>query len=62
MNINEKYIAKLICEEITKSDVVDIFKKNKEIEKEIRKIVADVLTDFFKVMYQHDNIFKNLIK
>jgi hypothetical protein len=52
----------MISEELKKSDVVDILKKDKNAEKEIKKIVADVLTDFFKVMFQHNSLFKNLVK
>ena len=60
--INENKIAYMISEELKKSDVVDILKKDKTAEKEIKKIVADVLTDFFKVMFQHNSLFKNLVK
>ncbi len=60
--INEHKIAHLISEELKKTDVIDILKKDKDAEKEIRKIVADVLTDFFKVMFQHNSLFKNLVK
>jgi hypothetical protein len=60
--INENKIAYMISEELKKSDVVDILKKDKNAEKEIKKIVADVLTDFFKVMFQHNSLFKNLVK
>lgn len=60
--INEHKIAHIISEEFKKTDVIDILKKDKDAEKEIRKIVADVLTDFFKVMFQHNSLFKNLVK
>ena len=60
--INENKIAYMISEELKKSDVIDILKKDKNAEKEIKKIVADVLTDFFKVMFQHNSLFKNLVK
>lgn len=60
--INEHKIADIISEELKKTDVIDILKKDKDAEKEIRKIVADVLTDFFKVMFQHNSLFKNLVK
>ena len=58
---NEKVI-KLIAEEISKSDVIDIIKKDKDFEKRVKDIVSDVIVDMFRVLYQHNGIFKSLGK
>ena len=58
-NINEKIIS-LITEEMKKSDVMDIIKNDKDFEKRVKKITADVVTELFRVLWQHNNIFKGL--
>ena len=59
--VNEKVI-KLIAEEINKSDVIDIIKKDKDFEKRVKDIVSDIIVDMFRVLYQHNGIFKSLGK
>ena len=58
---NEKVI-KLIAEEINKSDVIDIIKKDKDFEKRVKDIVSDIIVDMFRVLYQHNGRFKSLGK
>lgn len=58
-NSNEKIIS-LITEEMKKSDVMDIIKNDKDFEKRVKKITADVVTELFRVLWQHNNIFKGL--
>ena len=60
--MTEKQLSNLILEELKKTDVIDIAKKDKDFEKRIRQIVSDVLVDAFKVLYQHNSLFKNLTK
>lgn len=60
--INEAKIAHIISEELKKSDIVDMFKKDKDFEKQVKKITSDVLTDLFRVLWQHNGLFKNLAK
>jgi predicted CoA-binding protein len=55
-------IAQIISEELKKSDVIDMFKKDKDFEKQVKKITSDVITDLFRVLWQHNGIFKNLAK
>lgn len=65
MLLNEKTenkIVSMICEELSKSDVIDMFKKDKEFEKRVKKITSDIITDLFRVLWQHNGIFKNLGK
>jgi hypothetical protein len=60
--LNEAKIAHIISEELKKSDVIDMFKKDKDFEKQVKKITSDVITDLFRVLWQHNGIFKNLAK
>lgn len=60
--INESKIAQIISEELKKSDVIDMFKKDKDFEKQVKKITSDVLTDLFRILWQHHGLFKNLSK
>ena len=55
-------ISESVAKELTKPDIINLVKKDKDMEKAIRSIVVDVVTDFFKMMYQHDSIFKTLVK
>ena len=55
-------IISIITEEIKKSEILDTIKNDKNFEKKVKDIVANTLTDFFKALYQHNSIFKNLVK
>ena len=55
-------ITESVTKELSKSDVVDLVKKDKDIEKAIKKIALDVVTDFFKAIYIHDSMFKNIVR
>jgi hypothetical protein len=58
--LTENKIISIITEELKKSDVMDIIKNDNEFEKRVKKITADVVTDLFRVLWQHSNIFKSL--
>ena len=58
--MTENKIISIITEELKKSDVMDIIKNDNEFEKRVKKITADVVTDLFRVLWQHSNIFKSL--
>lgn len=60
MLLSEQKLSKMISEELKKSDVIDIIKNDKDIEKRIKKITADVVTELFRVLWQHNGIFKSL--
>ena len=62
MELNENKIANLIAEEIKKSDIMDIVKKDKDFEKRVKEISADVVTELFRVLWQHNGLFKNLAR
>lgn len=56
---NDKLIM-MITEEMKKSDVMDIIKNDRDFEKRVKKITADVVTELFRVLWQHNSIFKAL--
>lgn len=60
MIITESQIVELVTEEMKKSDVLDIVKRDKEVEKRIKEIATDVITELFRILWQHNAIFKNL--
>lgn len=62
MKINKKEITEIVTEEIKKSDIWNSLKQDKDFEKRVREIAADVVTDLFRVLWQHNGIFKNLTK
>ena len=60
--MNGKEIISIITEEIKKSEILDTMKNDKNFENKVKDIVANTLTDFFKALYQHNSLFKNLVK
>ena len=68
---NKKYIAiceaikqseDVIVEELKKSDIIDIVKKDKDYEKHVREIIADTITELFRILWQHSSMVKALVK
>ena len=59
--LNEELI-KIITEELTKNDVLNLVKKDKDFEKRVKSIVSDVVIDMFRVLWQHSNMVKALGK
>ena len=61
--ITENQLRLIIEEELKKSDVVDIIKKNKDIENYIKQVTADVLDNLFRVMWQQKSFYQsNMIR
>ena len=58
--INRKEFVELLSEELKKSDIIDIAKKDKDFEKRVKEIATDVITELFRILWQHNGIFKNL--
>ena len=59
--ISESKLKSIIAEELKKSDVVDIVKKDKDIEKHIKEITAAVLDKLFQVLWQQKSFYQNNI-
>jgi len=62
MVINENQIVRLVTEELKKSDVIDLIKRDKDFERKVKEIIADTLTEFFRVLYQHSGVFKSMVR
>lgn len=58
--MNNDRLINIICEELEKRDVLDIIKKDKDFEKRVRQIVSDVIVDMYRVLWQHNSVFKAL--
>lgn len=60
--MNGEEFVSIITEEIKKSEILDAIKKDKDFEKKVKEIISNTLSDFFRAMYQHSGVFKNLMK
>lgn len=61
MLLEDKNIQNLIFEEITKSDILNIIKKDKDFEKKVKEITAEVIVNLFKILWQHRNFYDTTI-
>jgi predicted CoA-binding protein len=59
--ITESQLKRIIAEELKKSDVVDIVKKDKDIEKYIKDVTAHVLDKLFQVLWQQKSFYQRNI-
>jgi predicted CoA-binding protein len=59
--ISESQLKNIISEELKKSDIVDIVKKDKDIEKHIKEIAAAVLDKLFQVLWQQKSFYQSNI-
>lgn len=61
--VTESILKRCISEELKKSDVVDVVKKDKDIEKYIKKVTADVLSNLFQTLWQQKGyVMSNIAK
>lgn len=60
--MKQELLENIILEELQKSDVLDMIKKDKNFEKRVKEIIADVLGEFFRVLWQHGAMIKTLVK
>jgi glutamine synthetase type III len=60
--LEEKTVVNIITEELKKSDVVDIIKRDKDVEKRVKEIVREIVKDMYRILYQHNGIFTALGK
>lgn len=61
MQINENTLKKIIAEELKKSDVVDVVKNNKDIEKYVKKVAADVINNLFQTLFQQKSFINQYL-
>ena len=62
INENRELLESIIAEELNKSDVLDIAKKDKDFEKRIKEIISDVISELFRVLWQHGSLYKSLVR
>lgn len=60
MILTEQKIVELVTEELEKTDLQKYIKNDKDFEKRVKQIASDVVTELFRVLWQHNAIFKNL--
>lgn len=60
MILTEQKIVELVVEGLEKSDLQKYIKDDKNFEKRVKQIASDVVTELFRVLWQHNAIFKNL--
>ena len=59
----KQYILEsLIVEELKKTDIIDIARKDTDFETRIKEIVSDVVVELFRVLWQHSATFKSLVR
>ena len=60
--MKQSLLEDIIIEELNKTDIIDIARKDKDFEKRIKEIVSDVVVELFRVLWQHSSTFKSLVK
>ena len=58
-NIEDRIVS-ILAEELKKSDIINMFKKDDKFQKEISDIVKAIIKDMFRVLWQHNSIFNSL--
>ena len=62
MVLTEGQIVEMVTEELQKSDVINLIKHDKDFEKKVKEIIADCIAEMFRVLWQHNGIFKSLAR
>ena len=62
MTIFENQIVEAVSDELKKSDVIKMIKTDKDFEKRVKEIITDVIGELFKILWQHNGIYKNLLR
>lgn len=51
-----------LFEDFDKDDLIHYLKKDKDVEKRIKEIVADVVTDLFRILWQRKSSYESELK
>ena len=62
MTLNKEILTEMIVEDLKKSDVISMVKNDKDVEKWIKEVASEVITELFRVLWQHNSLFKNLAR
>ena len=67
--MNKNYIKSIIKEELTKSQVnsmisdrISSYVRKSDLDKQIKEVVADVMSKFFRAMYNKKSMWQGDIK
>lgn len=58
----KRYNKHNINEELDRDDVIHILKKDKDVEKRIKEVTTEVITDLFKLLWQRKSSYENDLK
>ena len=53
-------MVEMITEEIQKSDIWPAIKNDRDFERRVKELASDVVVELFRVLWQHNSLFKNL--
>jgi hypothetical protein len=53
-------ISNLLVEAIDKDDVIEMFKKNRELEKRVKEIAAGVVSELFRILWQRRAFYDDI--
>ena len=62
MTVTNNQLVEVITEEIQKSDIWKTLKNDKDFEKRVKELASEVVTELFRVLWQHNAMFKNLAR
>lgn len=62
MTVSNMELTEVITEEIQKSDIWKALKNDRDFEKRVKELASEVVTELFRVLWQHNAIFKNLAR
>lgn len=62
MTVSNGELVEVITEEIQKSDIWKTLKNDRDFEKRVKELASEVVTELFRVLWQHNAIFKNLAR
>lgn len=62
MTVSNMELTEVITEEIQKSDIWKTLKNDRDFEKRVKELASEVVTELFRVLWQHNAIFKNLAR
>ena len=62
MTVSNCELVEVITEEIQKSDIWKTLKNDRDFEKRVKELASEVVTELFRVLWQHNAIFKNLAR
>lgn len=61
IRLDENTLKRVITEELKKSDVVDVVKNNKDIEKYVKKVAAEVVNNLFQTLFQQKSFLNQYL-